>query len=61
MHLFTGSLGQALVSTVGGHKLNHLAINSTTTVATEARANPALPATAVVGFVSAHGTSTHLD
>ena len=43
-------------TTVGGHKLDHLALNSATAVAAEARVNPALPSTAVVEFVSAHGT-----
>ena len=42
-------------TTIGGHKLDHLAIKPTTAVAAEARVNPALPATAVVEFVSAHG------
>ena len=37
---------------VRGYKFNHLAINSTTTVATEPRVNPALPATAVVEFMA---------
>ena len=36
---------------LGGHKLDPLAINSTTAVAAEARVNPALPATAVVEFM----------
>ena len=35
-----------------GYKVNHLAINSTTAVAAEARVNPALPATAVVEFMA---------
>ena len=34
--------------TVGGYIFNHLAINSTTALAAEARVNPALPATSVV-------------
>ena len=38
-------------STVGGHRWDHLAINSTTAVATEVRVNPALHATAVVEFI----------
>ena len=38
--------------TVGGHKLDHLAINSTTAVAAEANLNPALPATAAVEFMA---------
>ena len=33
-----------------GYKFNHLAINSNTAVAAEARVNPALPATAVVEY-----------
>ena len=33
-------------STIGGHKLDHLVIHSTTAVAAEVRVNPALPATA---------------
>jgi len=41
-----------LINTVGGHKLDHLAINSTTAVAAEVRVNPALPATAVVELVT---------
>ena len=40
------------LSTVCGHKLDHLAINSTTAVAAEARVNPALPATTVVEFMA---------
>ena len=35
-----------------GYKVNHLAINSTTAVAAEARVNPVLPATAVVEFMA---------
>ena len=34
-----------------GYKFNHLAINSTTAVATEVSVNPALHATAVVEFI----------
>ena len=45
--------------TVRGYKFNHLAINSTTAVATEARVNPALPATAVVKMAKWHGTYCH--
>ena len=41
-----------LVHTVGGHKLDHLAINSTTGMAAKARVNPALPATAAVEFMA---------
>ena len=41
-----------LWNTVSGHKLDHLAKNSTTAVAAEARVNPALPATAVVEFMA---------
>ena len=41
-----------LLSTVRGYKFNHLATNSTTAVAAEARVNPALPATAVVEFMA---------
>ena len=37
---------------VGGRRLDHLAINSTTAVAADARVNPALPATAVVEFMA---------
>ena len=44
-----------ILRTVGGHELDHLAINSTTAMAAEARVNPALPSTAMVEFVSAHG------
>ena len=35
-----------------GHKLDHLALNSTTAVAVEARVTPALPATVVVEFMA---------
>ena len=38
--------------TVGGHKLDHLAINSTTAVAAEAMVNLALLATTVVEFMA---------
>ena len=40
------------VNTVGRHKLDHLAINSTTAVAAEAGVTPVLPATAVVDFMA---------
>ena len=40
------------MTTVGGHKLDQLAINSTTAVAAEVRVNSALPATAVVEFMA---------
>ena len=40
------------ICTVSGHKLDNLAINSTTAVAAEARVNLALPATAVVEFMA---------
>ena len=40
------------INTVGGHKLDHLAINSTTAVAVEARVTPTLPATVVVEFMA---------
>ena len=35
-----------------GYKFNHLAVNSTTAVASEARVNPVLHATAVVEFMA---------
>ena len=38
--------------TVGGHKLDHMAINSTTDVVAESRVNPALPATAEIEFIA---------
>ena len=38
--------------TVGGYKLDHLIINTSTAVAAEARVNPALPATAVVEIMA---------
>ena len=41
-----------ILRTVGGHELDHLAINSTTAMAAEARVNPALPVTAVVKFMA---------
>ena len=40
------------LDTIGGHKLDHLAINSTRVVAAEVRVNPAYPATAVVEFMT---------
>ena len=40
------------MTTVGGHKLDQLAINSTTAVAAEVRVNSAFPATAVVEFMA---------
>ena len=47
-----GPNGPEVEATVGGYKLNHLTINSTTAVAADARVNPALPATAVVEFMA---------
>ena len=41
-----------ILCTLGGHKLDRLAINSTTAMAAEARVTPALPATAVVEFMA---------